>query len=170
MRKTQVNRNVIPHLSVSEYSTLLYAASDNRLPACFQFKVSEQPYTVSSIRPGGPCRDRTCRTFRYVIYSHARCLLRNTDPYWRFWRVPHKLGRCDSAGFLHPSPCTYLLVISLTRGVDPAGYLYAVSWTSVNYRMNTLFYFALIYFREVFRRKPHTICHFHRSYLVWYKW
>ena len=39
---------------VSDCSTPAYAASDNRLPACFQFKVSEQPYTVSSIRPGSP--------------------------------------------------------------------------------------------------------------------
>ena len=35
------------------------AASDNRLPACFQFKVSEHPYTVSSIRPGGQSWTRT---------------------------------------------------------------------------------------------------------------
>ena len=49
----------IDKVTVSEYSTLLYAASDNRLPACFQFKVSEQPNTVSSIRPGGPGWNRT---------------------------------------------------------------------------------------------------------------
>ena len=38
---------------------LLCAAFDNRLPACFQFKVSEQPYTVSSIRPGRRGGSRT---------------------------------------------------------------------------------------------------------------
>ena len=44
---------------VSKYCALLYAAFDNRLPACFQFKVSEHPYTVSSIRPGRRGGSRT---------------------------------------------------------------------------------------------------------------
>ena len=49
----------IDKVTVSDCSTPTYAASDNRLPACFQFKVSEQPYTVSSIRPGSPDGART---------------------------------------------------------------------------------------------------------------